>query len=643
MGVRRPFPHHPGPRARVVTSVVVAALVAGCASAAGPSSTPVPSGRTLRVALTNANFHGLDPQAVYTFEEWELLRCCLVRTLMTYRGVPDILGTQPAPDLAAAPPSVSADGMTWTFHMRRGIHYAPPLGDTEVTAADVARALLRAGGEQVVTDVGESPGLVYLPLIEGFSEYADGTTDTIAGVSTPDQHTLRIQEVRPDASIVHLFAMPFTAPIPPLPTDPDAPFGVATGHPFDTDFDPPLHGGPRAEGYGRFLIATGPYMLEGAGDLDLSLPPEQQIPISGFTPGWWLGDDDFHGHIAMVRNPSWDPATDRNRRAFADRIEIAVAPSDASVYRELGAGGVDVVMGEDPPMEVLRRYRSSPSLRDRVVTATGAGSIYAMINVAQPPFDDPHVRRALALVLDRAALADSTRSWGGFVAGSIATHLAPDPMEGSFLVSWNPFPSPNDAGDIASARAEMDASQYGVGGRCSGPVCRHLVVVVNHGGARTAAKLRAGLSALGISAIFRDPDGVDCSDPKAHVAVCGIGWSADYPDAGNIFVPLLSSHLGLGDLNFSLVGATPEQLRAWHYAVRRVPSIDGDYQRCAAQLGVRAALCWSRLDQLVVGELVAVIPLFAPDIVRLKGSRVVAYSMDQVFGEPSLDRIATKP
>jgi ABC-type transport system substrate-binding protein len=534
--------------------------------------------------------------------------------------------------------------MTWTFHLREGIHYAPPLENVEVTSSDVVRALLRVSGGQVVTD-GEAfgPGLVYLPLIEGFSEYADGAMDTIAGVSTPDEHTLRVREVRPDASIVHLFAMAFTAPIPPVPGDPAAAFGAATGHPFNSDFSPPLPRGPRADGYGRFLIATGPYMFEGAADLDPSVPPERQAPISGFTPAWYLGEDHFRGHIALVRNPSWHPATDPNRRAFADRIEIAIAPSDASLYQKLAAGGLDAVMGEDPPIGLLRRYRSSSSLSDRVVTATGGGSAYATINVAQPPFDDPHVRRALALVLDRHALAESTLSRYGWVAGSTATHLAPNPMEGSFLSSWNPFASPNDIGDIASALDEMDASRYGVDGRCSGPVCRDVVVVVDDTG--TAVKLRAGLAALGISAVFPDPEGVDCSDPREHVALCTTNWFADYPDAGGAFVPLLSSQIGPGDLksNYSLVGATPEQLRAWHYAVRQVPTIDGDYERCAAQLGVRAAMCWARLDQLLVGELVAVIPLSVPDVVRLKGAHVVAYSLDQVWGEPSLDRIATKP
>lgn len=628
-------------RTRIAAILVTAALAAGCTSTAGPRPTAARAGGgTLRVALTSPTEFGLDPQGVWNAHEWELLRCCLLRTLMTYPGVAGFRGTQPLPDLAVALPSVSADGKTWTFHLRRGIHYAPPLEDIEVTAGDVVRALLRVVGGQVSAD-GQpfGPGLDYLRLIEGFSEYADGSTDTISGVSTPDEHTLRVRAVRRDSSLVYLFAMPFTAPIPPLPGNSDARFGAATGHPLDIHFDPPSAPRRRAQGYGPFLIATGPYMLKGAADLDLSLPPERQVPIAGLEPAWGLGDR-FQGHISLVRNPSWDPATDANRPARANRIEIAVAPSDASLYRKLGSGGVDAVMGEDPPLSLVRRYRSSPSLRDRVVTAAGSSTYLASINVAQPPFDDPHVRRALALALDRGALGKATLSAGSYT-GSIATHLVPDPMEGSFLASWNPFPTADDEGDLASARIEMNASRYGNKGRCSGPACREVLIVQNQG-THTASVLRAGLADLGISAVVASGGRVpDCADPKAHVAVCEFVWYTDYPAAGNMFVWLLSA-LPSAHTGPSLLGSTPEDLRAWHYAVRRVPSIDGDYQNCSAQLDVRAALCWARLDQLVVGELVAVIPLSSPDMVRLQGADVVAYSLDQAWGEPSLDRIAVK-
>jgi ABC-type transport system substrate-binding protein len=602
--------------------VAMAVLIGACASPPVPRTTDAQTNETtLHVLMTEPTYHGLDPQASYTYAQWELLRCCLVRSLMTYRGVPGIAGTQFVPDLAAAPPSVSSDGLVWTFRLRRGIHYAPPLAGMEVTAGDVVRALLRAGSP----DPGYNPGTVYLPLIEGFGAYADGKADSIAGVSTPDDYTLQVRETRPDASIVHLFAMPFSAPIPQLPDRPDAVLGVADGHPFRSNFESL----PTKVGYGPFLVATGPYMYEGAANLNPSSPPEEQIPATGFSPAWFAGGE-FHGSITLVRNPSWNVATDPNRPATADRIEVRVAPAGEALFDELTGGSVDVSMGSEVPPGVLRRLRSSESTADRLIEATGSGTTHLAINVAQPPFDDVHVRRALALALDRPPLAASTSD-----GGTITSHLVPDPMEGSLLSSWNPFASPDDAGNLSAARTEMKASRYASRGRCSAPACKDVLVGIFFGDDRTVHALRAALTSLGISADFRDD--LKCA-PRQHVALCSIAWAVDYPDPGNVFVAFLwlDSAFGSGP---SLVGVPPDDLRRWGYSVPRVPSVDQDYTRCAAELGVRSTMCWARLDQLLVGKVVAVIPFAVDETIRLQGTRVTSYSFDQAFGEPSLDRI----
>ena len=578
---------------------------------------------TLRVDMTQATFQGLDPQGSYTYGQWELLRCCLLRALMTYRGVPGTEGAQVVPDLAASPPTVSADGLVWTFHLRHGIHYAPPLENVEVTAADVVRALLRSGSSR---DTGFNAGVAYLPLIERFQEYASGKAESIAGVSTPDAYTLQVKETRPDASILHLFALPFSAPIPPMPGRPDAILGVATDHPLDVDYNSV----PSKPGYGPFLVATGPYMFEGSTALDPSAPPQQQEPVPGFKPAWFVKGD-YRGSIAMVRNPSWDPATDPNRPAIADRIEINVAPAEQSMFDEFTGGSADVLLGDNPPANVVRRFRSSPSTAGDVVEFSGSQSDYIAINLAQPPFDDPHVRRALAFVLDRRALVASRYEYG-----TIASHLIPDPMEGSVLSSWNAFPSTNAEGDLLAARAEMDASKYGKNGKCAAAACSDVLVLLNGQEVETLRTLRAGLSSIGIRAVFQAKD---CLDPRAHAALCEFGWAVDYPDPGNFFVPDLSSRIA-GAPTPTLLGSTAEELRSWHYEVRRVPSIDGDYERCAAELGVRATLCWARLDQLLVGRIVGIIPFGVAQTIRLQGARVASYSVDQAFGEPSLDRIA---
>jgi peptide/nickel transport system substrate-binding protein len=605
------------------------AATAGCGSGSNSEPPKAVSGGTLHVVMVDPTWHALDPQSTWTFPQWEILRCCLVRSLMTYRGAPGTPGTEPVPDLATGPPSVSADGLTWTFHLRRGIHYGPPLEEVEVTAGDVVRALLRNREDQSA-----GAGHFYMPLVEGFLAYDDSKADSIAGVTAPDRFTLRVRTTRPDTTIAHLFAMPFTAPIPPLPGNPSAPFGVATGHPFKADNDEHELTGA---GYGLFLVSTGPYMIEGAPELDFSVAPERQEPLSGLRPAWGVGDE--HGYITLVRNPSWNAENDPNRPALADRIEIAITPQAPGVYKKLEAGRVDVVMGGEPPLGVLRRYRSSPSLRDRVITTTGSGTVFVEVNVAQPPFDDRHVRRALALALDRRALGNAAVHWQGYVSGSIATHVAPDSLERSLLSSWTPFPSPSDGGDVAAAREEMSASRYGRGGRCSGEACRDVLVTVPT--PETGAIIRTGLAALGIRAIVRSIEKVECGDPKAHVALCVGGWFADFPNAASGFAAWWSRTIGYF-ANATLLGASPAQLRGWGYVTRHVPSVDGDYQRCAAQAGVRATLCWARLDQLIVEELVAEIPVFSPGVVRLTGPRVAAARLDQAFTEPSLDRLATK-
>src|SRR5439155_7649283 len=96
--------------------------------------------------------------------------------------------------------------------------------------------------------------------------------------------------------------------------DPTADFGVADGH---------------DEGYGRFLVASGPYMIEGSERLDPSAPAGEQEPVSGFVPG---------KSLILVRNPSWDRGSDDLRGAYADRIQITMGgtPDQAASKIEQG-------------------------------------------------------------------------------------------------------------------------------------------------------------------------------------------------------------------------------------------------------------------------------------------------------------------
>jgi len=225
---------------------------------------PFARGGTLRFTLDSWDDHAFeltseDGRGYYALDPqtdggtvWELFRCCLTRTLMSYSGRPTSQGgADPRPDLAAGLPTVSADGLVWTFKLKRGIDYAPPFQHTEITAQDFIRAIQRGlspslrrnGAGTGFLPINAEIDYLYAPIL-GAKEYEEGATRTIAGLEAPDPHTLVIHLTDPTGDLSYRLAMPFTAPIPPSPTDPTAPLGAATGHSGGDERGRPAAGEP---------------------------------------------------------------------------------------------------------------------------------------------------------------------------------------------------------------------------------------------------------------------------------------------------------------------------------------------------------------------------------------------------------------
>ena len=216
---------------RTIALAAAVALAAACTGGGGearsPTASPTPEpwrGGTLRIAaigssgtIGSMSWAGLDPQKDYSSVAWELFRCCLLRTLFSYNGRPTSEGGAEArPDLASGPPEVSADGLSWTIHIKPGIHYAPPLGDLEIVAQDFVRALMRMANPRVTPD--RCAGCYYTSyysVIEGFDAYRSGAADTISGLETPEEHTLVIHLTEQTGDLPNRLALGAAAPIPP--------------------------------------------------------------------------------------------------------------------------------------------------------------------------------------------------------------------------------------------------------------------------------------------------------------------------------------------------------------------------------------------------------------------------------------------
>lgn len=606
----------------IAVLLVTGACTSGVEREGASEGDATPRGGTLRVAVPDRLASPeMDPQRYYN--ALALGRCCLFRTLYSYSGKPtEEGGAEPRPDLAVGLPEVSADGLTWTFRLRQGLRYAPPFEDMLITALDLVRALERTAR------VGEYS--FYYEVIQGFEDYGSGAADSIGGLETPDELTLVVRLDQVTGDLAYLFSLPATSPIPEGATD---------GHDKD---------------YARFLVASGPYMIEGSERLDFSLPPDEQEPVAGFVPPVLTKDGDVQepGSLTLVRNPSWDPATDRLRAAYPDRIELILgAGDDEEIARRVDAAEVDLVLGDSSPYAQVARYRDDPALEDRAFVNPIGAFWSVTMNLAVPPFDDIHVRRAVALAIDKVALIEllSEPPHGpfGLSWGEVAAHMAPDALEGRLLRSYDPSSYDPDA-----ARAKMQASGYDRDGdgRCDVPACRQVQTLVLDEGVMLdqARGISEDLAEVGIELALQtrtyDEGFFDLiHDPRERIAM-GIAypWSQDYPEGGGWFQGLFDRS-GLEYANTSLLGAAPGQLRGWGYSVASVPSVDDRIQVCLARRGVARTECWAELDQYLMTEVVSRVPYMVTARAHVVSERVVAYSFDQFSGGPALDRIALAP
>jgi ABC-type transport system substrate-binding protein len=285
------------------------------------------------------------------------------------------------------------------------------------------------------------------------------------------------------------------------------------------------------------------------------------------------------------------------------------------------------------------------------------------INLAVPPFDDIHVRKAVTLAIDRDELrrrwARLTTPGPGPIPGIVADHLAPDALEGELLPdnyrpSWMP---PGDGSHVRAARAEMRRSPYDTNGdgRCDARVCRHTEIVSDVAWPRPFdAVVRQGMKGIGIHVSVKRQSFASyycrCSksaaSPGARTAMFANGWANDYPNGAGFFPTLFYgpnlSRFRSGAIDLSMLGATTEQLRAWGYPVHHVPSVDGQIDLCDAATGESQVACWAALDKHLMEKVVPWVPFLFQTVVKIVSPRVAHYSFDQATGLPALDQIALK-
>jgi ABC-type transport system substrate-binding protein len=627
------------PRAALLAGLL-AVVTSACDPAPATGSRPTPNphrGGVLTVVMPSWNGSeltfptpkedGLDPQVNTWLDSAELFRCCLLRTLFSYTGRPaQDGGAELHPDLALEMPDVSADSLTWTFRIRPGIKYAPPI-DREILAADFVRAMQREAR------VPNGQAWVY-SVIDGFDQYREGKTTTISGLETPNPYTLRVRLNQPASDLPYRFTLSNSAPIPPSP-DAAAAYGVATGH---------------DAGFGRFLVSSGPYMIKGSPQLDFKLAPDRQRPVSGCVPG---------SSLTLVRNPSWRPATDPLRPAYLDEMRITIGMSRDDAAHLWESHQADLVWLPSPPFQVqswlVDKVHANRALGEVKVSSRDSFR-YISMNLAVPPFDDIHVRKAVNYVINKRALVDS---YGGGLGATIATHIAPNSLENNALASYDPYRTADYRGNLDLAMQEIRQSRYDRdhNGMCDAPECKHVLAlainsVAAQGGPvflQMGSIIADDLNQIGIVLDVQTPKDVQglASDPTRKVPlVLTMGGGKSYLSASSVLSPAFTAPATAETrvtacnpwCRHTLIGSTPAQLRQWGYGVSSVPGVDGRIHECLLSSD-RQRQCWTELDMYLMENVVPIAPYAVENVVQVVPPRV-SYSFDQFANSPAFDQIS---
>jgi oligopeptide transport system substrate-binding protein len=240
---------------------------------------------------------------------------------------------------------ISTDGTIYTFHIRRGVKFHDR--SRQVTAEDFKFSMERSLDPGTLSTV----GTVYLDDIVGAKEFARGEADDVAGIRVVDDYTLEITIDAPKSYFLAKLTYPTAYVVDRHEVGDSNCFRGAewTLHPN----------------------GTGPFKLE---EWELG----QRIVL---TP-----NDDFY----------LDP------KPSLAKVTYLLAGGSALVMYEndeidvTGVGINDIERIRDPNEPLHAEFSESPSL----------DTFYIGFNTEEPPFDDPRVRQAFAMAIDKEVLAE---------------------------------------------------------------------------------------------------------------------------------------------------------------------------------------------------------------------------------------------
>src|SRR5215213_4697313 len=236
-----------------------------------------------------------------------------------------------------------------------------------------------------------------------------------------------------------------------------------------------LRGNPRKEWYNNVQDVTTNGDYEAVLKLERPQPALLVLLASGYSPIYPchvtpqqmrqhpIGTGPFkfvefkpNEHIKLVKNPDYW----KKGRPYLDAIEYKIVPNRSTAILGFVAGQYDMTWPYTITAALLRDVKGQrPDAVCEMRTQNGTTNL--LLNREKPPFDNPELRRALALALDRKAFIDIMTEGEAKIGGALLP-----PPEGLWgmpeeMLQTIPGYGPDVEKNRAEARKIMEKLGYG--------------------------------------------------------------------------------------------------------------------------------------------------------------------------------------
>ncbi|MFD6281066.1 ABC transporter substrate-binding protein [Streptomyces sp. NPDC060209] len=567
---------------RVATTAAVSlALVAGLAACAGPqddggdgggsgASGKPRKGGTLTVLNSNPQ-EDFDPARLYTSGGGNV-PSLVFRTLTTRNRENGAAGAEVVPDLATDLGTPSKNATVWTYTLKDGLKYED---GTAITSADIKYGIERSFAAEL------SGGAPYLrDWLIGGADYQGPYKDKkgLDSIEVPDEKTIVFHLNKPEGEFPYLATQTQTTPVPQAKD---------TGTKYE-----------------EHPVSSGPYKV--------------------------VSNENDGERLVLERNPHWSAATDEERKAYPDKVDVRSGLDSAVINQRLsasqGADAAAVTTDTNLGPAELAKVSGDKKLAARVGTGHFGYTNYIAFNPKVKPFDDPKVRQAISYAVDRSSVINA--AGGSSLAEPATTYL---PNQKSFgYTPYDHFPA-GETGNAAKAKELLKEAGYPKG----------LTVTLTHSNDKDfetspeiATALQAALKKAGITVELKGLESNDYSD-TIHSASKEPGfflahWGADWPSGGPFLAPIFDGRQIVKDgANFNTGFLNDASVNQEIDEINKLTDLDAAAQR------------WGALDKKI-GEQALTVPLFHPVYKRLFGQDVKNVVISDWTGVLDISQAAVK-